>query len=302
MKIRNTVKSSVVQRFIVAIAVTPVALLSLSAWGASDSTSVSKVNPNSFPAGSTMARLSRTGTIKIGVKFDQPLQGLKELNGKMSGFDIEIAKQIAASLGIPASKITWIEAPSKSRELYLKQGRVDLVIASYTITPERQKQVTMAGPVYSTGEGLMARKGSRVKSIDALKDPSVKVCAVAGSNIPDLIKPHLSDPTHQLVTFDLPSKCAMALKQGQVDAMAGDNAILAGIVYRNHGELQMAEGSFAPNPYGIGVKKGDIAFCQYIDDVLRKSYKDGAYAKAWKATLGKVEPKVPALPTPIPCE
>lgn len=298
----NTAKNNITRRLLVAIAVTPMALLSLSAWGASDSTSAPKVNPDSFPTGSAMARLSRAGTINIGVKFDQPLQGLKQLNGKMSGFDIEIAKQIAASLGIPASKINWIEAPSKSRELYLKQGRVDLVIASYTITPERQKQVTMAGPVYSTGESLMVRKGSRVKSIDSLRDPSIKVCAVAGSNIPDLIRPRLADPAHQLVTFDVTSKCATALKQGQVDAMAGDNAILAGIVYRNHNELQMAEGSFAPNPYGIGVKKGDIAFCQYIDDVLRKSYKDGAYAKAWKATLGKVEPKVPPLPTPIPCQ
>lgn len=300
---KTRMNKKVARRAVAAATVAPMMLLAAcSASGSGTTANVASVKPSSFPAGSTMARLAKAGSINIGVKFDQPLQGLKGLDGKMSGFDIQIATLIAASLGIPASKIHWVEAPSQSRELYLKQGRVDLVEASYTITPERQKQVTMAGPVYSTGESLMVQKNSKVTSIKSLKNPSVKVCAVAGSNIPDLVTPHLAN-SGQLVTFDVISKCTTALEQGQVDAVAGDNAILAGIIYQSKSTpLKLAEGSFAPNPYGIGVKKGDIAFCKFIDGVLSKAYKDGDYQNAWKDTLGKVEPKVPALPTPIPCK
>jgi glutamate transport system substrate-binding protein len=104
------------------------------------------------PANSTMAKLHDQGKITIGTKFDQPLFGLKNpLTGKPEGFDVEIAKLIAAKLGIAADRIAWVETGSANRELFILQGRVDAVIATYAITAERKELIDFAGPYYIPG-------------------------------------------------------------------------------------------------------------------------------------------------------
>src|SRR5215211_4844202 len=102
----------------------------------------------SFPEGTTMARLKDAGTVRVGTKFDQPLFGLKNLEGKPEGFDVEIAKLIAGEMGIAPDKIQWVESVSANREPFIKQDKVDYVVATYTINDERKKVVDFAGPYY----------------------------------------------------------------------------------------------------------------------------------------------------------
>ena len=83
-----------------------------------------------FEAGTTMARLNEAGAITIGTKFDQPLFGLAGPDGTPVGFDVEIAKLIAAKLGIAPENITWIETVSKNREPFVQSGEVDIVVAT----------------------------------------------------------------------------------------------------------------------------------------------------------------------------
>ena len=92
-----------------------------------------------------------------GTKFDQPLFGLKGLDGKPVGFDVEIAKIVAAKLGIPADKITYTETPSKIREDVLANNQVDMVVATYTINDARKQKVSFAGPYYVAGQDLMVK-------------------------------------------------------------------------------------------------------------------------------------------------
>src|SRR6476620_10285602 len=91
----------------------------------------------SFAAGTTMAKLSDAKSVKIGVKFDQPGLGYKKPGTDTpEGFDIEIAKIVAAKLGIQPDKVEWVETVSKNREPFLQNGTVDMVVASYSITDE----------------------------------------------------------------------------------------------------------------------------------------------------------------------
>src|SRR5690349_7104489 len=144
-------------RNITSAALTAALALSLAACGsASGSTTDAPVNASaSFGAGTTMERLKKAQKLTVGSKFDQPGFGLKGLDGKPAGFDVEIAKIIAGELGIPADKIDWLETPSKVREDYLEQDKVDLVAATYTINDKRKQRVDFAGPYYSAGQTIM---------------------------------------------------------------------------------------------------------------------------------------------------
>lgn len=269
--------------------------------GGGSSASVSG-NP-SFPAGTTMARLAEARKIAIGTKFDQPGFGLQGLDGKPTGFDVEIGELIAAALGIPADRITWVETPSKVREERIQQGQVDLVVATYTINEKRKERVSFAGPYYVAGQDIMVGKNdTTITGPQSLRsDPAAKVCSVTGSTPAEQIKTYLASPS-QLVLFDVYSKCADALRTGQVKAVTTDNVILLGLVAKSNGAFKLVGKAFTQEPYGIGITKGDTAFCRFIDDTLAKAAGSGDYEKAWTSTAGQIEgAQTPRLPRPDPC-
>ena len=115
-----------------------------------------------FDDGTAMKEFADSGEITIGVKYDQPGIGFKGATDDMPvGFDPEIGKILAASLGISAEDITWKETISDNREPFLEEGEVDLVIASYSITDERRQVVGQAGPYYVTGQQLLVEVRQR---------------------------------------------------------------------------------------------------------------------------------------------
>ena len=259
------------------------------------------VNPNpSFEQGSTMDTLHKAGKIRIGTKFDQPLFGLKGLDGKPQGFDVQISKIIAGKLGIPADKIEWVEAPSKTREEIIEQGKVDMVVATYTISQKRKDRVSFAGPYYVAGQDLMVKSDNKdITGPESLRPTGAKVCSVSGSTPAEEIKKYV-DPGN-LVLFDVYSKCADALRTGQVQAVTTDNVILLGLVDKSGGQFRLLEKPFTKEPYGIGIRKGDTKFCEFINKSLTEASQDGTYEKAWKSTAGKVSQQTPKLPTLDPC-
>ncbi len=247
-----------------------------------------------FPAGSTMARLKEAGKVRVGTKFDQPLFGLKNLQGKPEGFDAEIAKIIAGEMGIAPDNIEWVETVSANREPFIQQGKVDYVVATYTINDKRKKVVDFAGPYYVAGQDIMVKKGNPlgIKGPDDLAGK--KVCSVSGSTPAENIRTKY--PKAKLVEFDVYSKCAEALKNGQVDAVTTDNVILLGLISKDKEAFELVGKPFTKEPYGIGLRKGDTQFRSFINDVLAKAEQDGRWLKAWDATAGKVATQQPTPP------
>ncbi len=269
--------------------------------GSSASSDVPVADKPSFAAGSTMAKLADAGKLRVGTKFDQPGFGLKGLSGQPEGFDVEVAKIIAGGLGIKADAIEYVESPSKVREELIEQDKVDLVAATYTINDKRKERISFAGPYYVAGQQLMvASDNSTIKGPEDLKAaPDTKVCSVTGSTPAEQIKQYLASPA-QLVLFDVYDKCADALRTGQVGVVTTDNVILLGFVSKSDKKFKLVGEQFTKEPYGIGVKKGDTAFCEFINETLKKN--EAAYTKAWTDTAGKVEgAAVPTLPTAAAC-
>jgi glutamate transport system substrate-binding protein len=240
-----------------------------------------------FDAGTTMARLNEAGKITVGTKIDQPGFGLlNPQTQKPEGFDVEIAKLVAAKLGIPADKITWTETVSANREPFIQNGQVDIVVATYTITDTRKQVVDFAGPYYQAGQDIMVAKGNPegIKGPDDLAGKTV--CSVEGSTPAQNIRTNY--PQAKLTTYDVYSKCADDLRNGNVQAVTTDNVILTGLVAGSSGAFELVGNPFTKEPYGVGLKKGDNEFRSFINDVLEQSFDDGAWADAWDRTAGKI--------------
>jgi glutamate transport system substrate-binding protein len=282
-------------------ALAAIAVLSLggaAACGGDDSGDGGSGSSKNFEAGTTMEKLNKAQKITIGTKFDQPLFGLKGLDGKPAGFDVEIGKIIASELGIPANKIEWVESPSTIREQVIQQGKVDIVVATYTINDKRKQVIDFAGPYYTAGQTILVKASDNsITGPDSFKDGTKKVCSVTNSTPAANIEKYLKDKASQLVLFDKYTACLDALKGGQVDAITTDNVILTGYMSTNEGQFKLAGEPFTQEPYGIGLKKGDDKFRTFINDSLEKAFSDGRYAQAWKDTAGKVDPDVPSAPT-----
>jgi glutamate transport system substrate-binding protein len=246
-----------------------------------------------FEAGSTMARLAQADSITVGTKFDQPLFGLKGPDGKPVGFDVEIAKIIADELGIDDDNIKWVETVSANREPFIQNGQVDIVVATYTINDERKQQIAFGGPYYIAGQQLMVlNENTDITGPDTLAGK--KVCTAEGSTPAENMRENYPDV--ELSLTDAYSNCLEPLRNKQVDAVTTDNVILSGFVDQNEGEFKIVGEPFTEEPYGIGLKKEDAAFRDFINDTLEKSFANGDWAEAWKSTAGTVLP-LPEPPT-----
>ena len=254
-----------------------------------------------FEEGTTMAEIVEAGTLRVGTKFDQPGFGLEGLDGELEGFDVEVAKIIAGALGLSEEDIEFSEATSAVREEVLEGDEVDMVVATYTINDERKKRITFAGPYYVAGQQIMvAADDDTITGPESFKEnPDAKVCSVTGSTPSENIREYLASED-QLVLFEEYSQCVDALEDNQVQAVTTDNVILLGFVAESDGAFKLVGEQFTEEPYGIGVQKGDVEFCEFINETLQEN--EEAYIAAWEATAGQVEgTETPELPEPDPC-
>jgi glutamate transport system substrate-binding protein len=234
----------------------------------------------------TLKAAQKRGKLIIGAKADQPYLGFEDTTGKRSGFDIEIAKMVAADLGFSEDQIEFKTVDSNVRETSISKGQVDYYVGTYTINDERKKQVSFAGPYYLAGQDLLVRKDEKsIKGPDSIKGK--KVCSVTGStplqNLKDNKKKFGAEP----VEFGKYTDCVKQLLDGQVDAMTTDDAILKGYAAERPTKLKVIGKTFSDEPYGIGLKKDDKALQTAVLDAVEAHQKDGSYEKAYDATLGR---------------
>jgi len=235
----------------------------------------------------TFEKIKKDGSVTIGVKEDQPGLGyLDAATGERSGFDVEIARWMAASLGVPSDKINYKLVDSANREQAISNGDVDLYVGTYSITDDRKKMVGFVGPYFVTGQGLLVKKDSSATSIDDLKGK--KVCSATGSTPLQNIQKNYKGI--EAVGMDKYSACVDALKSGSVDGVTTDEAILIGYAAQDPDNLKVVGKPFTTERYGIGIKKGDTALCK----AMSKTLTDGGdtWTKIYDATLGKSGTKV----------
>jgi glutamate transport system substrate-binding protein len=279
-----------------AVAIAAVLALSAAACGDDDNDDAGSGGSNlQLKAGSTMERLNKAGAITVGTKFDQPGFGLKNPStGKVEGFDVEIAKIIAKAMGIDEGKVNFVESVSANREPFIQEGKVDMVVATYTINDKRKELISFAGPYYLAGQDIMVKKGNPkgIKTVDDLNGK--KVCSVEGSTSEKNVKEKAPQATVTL--FKTYTECAEDLRNDKVDAVSTDNVILIGLIDKSPDDFELVGDKFTDEPYGIGVKKDDTDFRNFVNDTLEAAYKDGSWKKAYEDTVGKFIKETPEPP------
>ncbi|MGW0734495.1 glutamate ABC transporter substrate-binding protein [Streptomyces sp. NPDC002851] len=246
-----------------------------------------------LPDSTTWNKAKRRGRLVVGVKEDQPYLGEKDpASGKYSGFDIEIAKMMAASLGFAPQRIEYRAIASANRETALQNGQIDYYVGTYTINDMRKRLVGFAGPYYLAGQGLLVNKSNEdIKGPDDLAGK--RVCSAAGSTPYQRIQAEY--PRAVLVAYDNYSICVDNLLTLQVDAVTTDDAILQGYAAKAPDELKLVGKPFSKEPYGVGVPRNDNALRFALDDALAEHEKNGNWKKAYDVTLG-----LSGVPAPEP--
>ncbi|MGW9114103.1 glutamate ABC transporter substrate-binding protein [Microbacterium sp. NPDC055683] len=214
----------------------------------------------------TFDRIAEDGVVKVGVKEDQPNLGyLDPVTNERTGFDVDIARWMAASLGYDEDQIEFQAIASANREQAIVNGDIDYYVGTYSITDARKEQINFAGPYFVTGQGLLVAADSDIASVDDLGSDTT-VCSATGSTPIQNIKDNYPDvPTKEYDTY---SKCVEDLKNGQVDAVTTDEAILIGYAAQDPDNLKVVGEPFSEERYGIGIAKDDTALTEYFNEQL----------------------------------
>jgi glutamate transport system substrate-binding protein len=225
--------------------------------------------------GGGSASVATKSTLTIGVKADQPGLGLRQ-NGHFSGFDVDVASYIAKKLG--AKHVNFTPITSAQREKYLEAGTVDMVVATYSITPARKQLVTFGGPYYVAHQDTLVRSDetSIIHNVHDLKGKTL--CNAKGSNSFARVATEKS-----IAAIGVPgasySDCVGKLSSGAVQAVSTDDLILAGFAAEKGGTLKLVNQPFSDEKYGVGIKLGDIEGCEEINKAITDMYQDGTAAK-----------------------
>ncbi|MED3986519.1 transporter substrate-binding domain-containing protein [Peribacillus simplex] len=220
-----------------------------------------------------LAQVKEKDKIVFGVKNDTRLFGLKNPStGDVEGFDIDIAKALAAEILGDENKVEFKEVTSKTRMALLNNGDIDAIVATMTITEDRKKEVDFTDVYFDAGQSLLVKKGSDIKGIDSLKGK--KVLAVKGST--SSINIREKAPEAQVLEFENYSEAFAALKSGQGDALTTDDSILYGMADEDP-SYELVGGTFTEEPYGIAVKKGNADFVDELNKALKSLKDSGKY-------------------------
>jgi ABC-type amino acid transport/signal transduction systems, periplasmic component/domain len=223
----------------------------------------------------------------IGVKPDQPGLGLKRQDGAYEGFDVDVAKEVAKRVAGSGVRVRFVDAPSSERERMLRSREVDLVVASYSITPKRKTQVGFAGPYYVAHQDILVRRSeTRINNVRDLSGRTL--CDVTGSNSYRRVREEKKIAVRPVESASY-SECVDKLRNGVVDAVSTDDLILAGFAASQAGQFKIVNRPFTDERYGIGIHRDDIDGCEAVNKAITQMYQDGTAKKLLDKWFGPTD-------------
>ncbi|GAB2580977.1 hypothetical protein GCM10027168_12070 [Streptomyces capparidis] len=244
----------------------------------------------------TYQEARKRGYLAVGVQADQPgMSVLDSARDSYRGFEADLARHLASDLGFERTR--FIPVSSHSRELHLKRGNVDLIVAGYGITAARQRQVDFAGPYLLAGQSFLLRRdgpgGDGPEDLDGRM-----VCTVRDSSSELLLREQY--PRVDVTLRRSHRECVSDLADNAVEAVSGDDVILAGLSYRHRDRLRLLDARFGREAYGVATARGDVALRQAVCDSLQHYAGSGAWRRSYDkhlAPLGLPASQAPKLVT-----
>ncbi len=239
------------------------------------------------------------GFLIVGVSADTMLLGARNpLTGQIEGFDIDQAHAVAQALFGDPNKLRLRVITAADRVSLLQSRQVDLVARAMTMTCDRWKDIAFSAEYYQAGQKVLVRtEPNAPKPTETLADLSgKKVCAPAGTSSYDRMSTAkdvipVSAATH--------TECLMLFQQGKVDAITGDDTVLAGLAVQDPYAAVTSAPAISSEPYGLGFNKADRYLVSYVNRVLAQRAADGAWTGSYNRWLAATLGPAPAPPAPV---
>jgi len=243
--------------------------------------------PSAF--GQSVADIKKKNELAVGLLVDFPPYGTVDASNNPDGYDADVAKLLAKDLGVPV-KLVPVTGPN--RIPFLLTGKVDVLVASLAITPERAKQVQFSRPYSAATIVLFAPKAKAIKAPADLKGVRV---AVARASTQDIALSAIAPEGTEIRRFDDDASAMQALLAGQVDAIGCSTTVAAQIAKRQ------------PNAYeqklvlkqqlmAVAMRPGQAEIQKAVDDFVARHTANGDLNKLYEKWLGAALPALPANP------
>ena len=257
--------------------------------------------PGRMPSGSYMETIQKRGRLIAGVSADTLLLGARNpVSGQIEGFDIDMLRAVSQAIFGRPDKIELKVITAAQRLPSLKDGTVDIVARNMTITCARWKDIAFSSEYYRSGQKVLVRLGEKTASgapIKGIQDlAGKKVCAPNSSTSMDKLRTFGSV---QAVGADTHTGCLVLFQQGKVDAITGDDTVLAGLAAQDPYAEVVKAPAFTAEPYGLGVNKQHVDFVRFVNGVLEQMRSDGRWTKSYNTWLASSLGKAPAPPKAV---
>ena len=258
-------------------------------------------SPRDMPAGSYMSKIQRRGRLIAGVSADTLLLGARNpISGRIEGFDIDMLHAISQAIFGDPNKIELRVVTAAQRLPVLQDGSVDIVARNMTINCVRWKDIAFSSEYYRSGQKVLVRLGEKTAAggpVTGMADlKGKKVCAPNGSTSMEKLRTFKGlEP----VGADAHTGCLVLFQQGRVDAITGDDTVLAGLAAQDPYAEVVDAPAFTAEPYGLGVNKANVDFVRFINGVLEDMRDDGQWTRNYNTWLAEALGKAPAPPKAV---
>jgi len=247
-----------------------------------DAAAEEALDTRDFPAGSYMSAIRERGRLRVGVDTSTILfSSVNPQTGQVEGFDVEIAREMAAALFGAGDAIEFVAIPYSARVDALAEGTVDMVVDTFTINCVREDRIDFSTQYFTSSQKLLVR----------VDDPSTgiadfggrRVCAAAGSTSADNLRA-LPAPAPRVVEVTDQADCLVLLQQGQVEGISTDDTILAGMQAQDP-NVRIVGDAFSAEPYGIGLPPNHPEYVRFVNAALEQVRSSGRWTELYDAWL-----------------
>ncbi|WP_082753764.1 glutamate ABC transporter substrate-binding protein [Mycobacterium sp. NAZ190054] len=247
---------------------------------------------NQEDADRAVANIKARGRLIVGLDIGSNLFSFRDpITGEITGFDVDIAGEIARDIFGTPSQVEYRILASADRVSALQDNEVDVVVKTMTITCERKKLVNFSTPYLTANQRILAPRDSNIRQSADLSGR--RVCVAKGTTSLERIQQITPPPI--IVGVITWADCLVALQQRQVDAVSTDDSILAGLVSQDP-YLHIVGPSLNEELYGIGVNLHNTGLVRYVNGTLQRIRGDGTWNtlyRKWLTVLGPA-PSPPA--------
>ena len=251
-------------------------VFSLAAIGGSTSASA---DDSSKVVYRTLDEITEDGKINIGVFSDKNPFGYVDENGEYQGYDVYFARRIGEDLGV---EVNFVSTEAANRVEYLETGKVDIVLANFTVTPERAEKVDFALPYMNVALGVVSPDSRVITDLSEL-GPDDQVIVISGTTAEDyLIK---NNPEIKLQKYDTYANAKNALENGNAAAWANDNTEVIAYALQNQGYTVGIPSLGSQDTIAPAVSKGNETLLNWINDEIKALASENFFHKDYEETL-----------------